>query len=521
MTETDLSCRTRRAGGRAARQALRAAPLSDEVRPIRPGMSGGRYEPLTEAGVARIHEAALTALEQIGLADAPPSGVAIMTGAGAILGDDGRLRFPRALVEDMLARASRGITLHGQDPRHDLELSGTRVHYGTAGAAVHVVDVEGRVYRESTVQDLYDAARITDCLDNVHFFQRPMVCRDIADNLEMDLNTIYACVRGTSKHVGVSFTEASHVPPVMELIHLLAGGEEKWRARPFISNSNCFVVPPMKFATESCLVMEALIRAGMPILLLSAGQAGATAPASIAGAIVQAVAECLAGVVYVNAMAPGHPAVFGTWPFVSDLRTGAMSGGSGEQALLTAGCAQMHRFYGLPGGSAAGIADAKLPDMQAGWEQMCSNVMAGLAGLNMVYEAVGMHASLLGFCLESLILGDDLLGQAERCVRGIEVTEDALSLEVMRAVCLEGPGHYLGHGQTLSLMQRDYVYPRLGDRTSPKEWVEKGRPDLIARAVARKAEILGGYFPMHVPAETDRAIRERFAIHLSPGAVGL
>ena len=84
--------------------------------------------------------------------------------------------------------------------------------------------------------------------------------------------------------------------------------------------------------------------------------------------------------------------IFGTWPFVSDLRTGAMSGGSVEQALLTAGCAQMHHYYGLPGGAAAGIADAKLPDMQAGWEQAMSNVMAGLTGLNMVYEAAGMHA---------------------------------------------------------------------------------------------------------------------------------
>jgi trimethylamine--corrinoid protein Co-methyltransferase len=259
----------------------------------------------------------------------------------------------------------------------------------------------------------------------------------------------------------------------------------------------------------------------MPILLLSAGQAGATAPASIAGAIVQAVAECLAGVVYVNAIAPGHPAVFGTWPFVSDLRTGAMSGGSGEQALLTAGCAQMHRFYGLPGGAAAGIADAKLPDMQAGWEQMCSNVMAGLAGLNMVYESVGMHASLLGFCHESLILGDDMLGQANRCVRGIEVTEDSVALEVMRSVCLKGPGHYLGHDQTLGLMQRDYVYPRLGDRTSPKEWVEKGRPDLNAKAIARKEEILTTVFPSHLPVEVDRAIRARFRIHLPPEAVGL
>jgi trimethylamine--corrinoid protein Co-methyltransferase len=521
MDATETQPKSRRSGGRSAKQALRAAPLANDLRPVRAGLSGGTYNPLSEAGVQRIHQAALDALEQIGLADAPPTGVEILTGAGAILGDDGRIRFPRALVEDMLAVAARDITLYARDPRHDLLLSGTRVHYGTAGAAVHVVDVEKREYRESTVRDLYDAARIVECLDNVHFFQRSMVCRDIPDNLEMDLNTIYACVRGTTKHVGVSFTEDAFMPKAFELIHMLAGGEEKWRERPFLSNSNCFVVPPMKFATESCQVMESCIRGGMPVLLLSAGQAGATAPAPIAGAIVQAVAECLAGVVYVNAMSPGFPAVFGTWPFVSDLRTGAMSGGSGEQALLSAGCAQMQRFYGLPGGTAAGIADAKLPDMQAGWEQAISNVMVGLSGANMIYEAVGMHASLLGFCFETLILGDDMLGQCQRCVRGIEVTEDSVSLEVIRSVCLEGPGHYLGSAQTLSLMQTEYVYPALGDRTSPKEWLEIGRPDLIQKAIARKREILDGFYPQHLPYEVDKAVRAKFNIHLPPQAVGI
>ena len=230
--------------------------------------------------------------------------------------------------------------------------------------------------------------------------------------------------------------------------------------------------------------------------------------------IIQAVAECLAGLIYVNSISPSFPAIFGTWPFVSDLRTGAMSGGSGEQALLSAGCAQMHRFYDLPGGAAAGIADAKLPDMQAGWEQATSNVMAGLSGLNMVYEAAGMHASLLGFCLESLILGNDLIGQALRCVRGIEVTEDSVSLDVIRATCIEGPGHYLGSEQTLNLMQTEYIYPDLGDRTSPKEWLELGKPDLLEKAIAKKNEILRKRSPAALDAETDGKIRSTFNIHL-------
>ena len=514
MNDQTPPSRKGRSGGRTARHAMRAAPLAADRRPVRPGLSGGTYNPLSDADIARIYEAALVVLEEIGLIDAPDSGVQAMTAAGAVMGEDRRLRFPRGLVEEMLGKCARGITLCGRDPQYDLHLTGTRVHFGTAGAAVHMVDVAGRQYRDSTVQDLHDAARIVQQLDNIHFLQRPMVARDIPDNREMDLNTIYACCSGTTKHVGVSFTEPDFVHDALAMLHMIAGGEDKWRDRPFVSNSNCFVVPPLKFATEACIVMENCIAGGMPVLLLSAGQAGATAPAPIAGAIVQAVAECLAGVVYVNAIKPGHPVIFGTWPFVSDLRTGAMSGGSGEQALLTAGCAQMHRFLGLSGGAAAGIADAKLPDMQAGWEQMCSNVMAGLSGLNMVYEAAGMHASLLGFCFESLILGDDLLGQALRCVRGIEVTDETLGLDTIRSVCMGGPGHYLGSDQTLSLMETEYIYPAVADRTSPKEWVERDRPDLIETATARKDAILAKPSEAAFPADVDRAIRDRFRIHL-------
>ncbi|WP_390914468.1 trimethylamine methyltransferase family protein [Pseudosulfitobacter sp. SM2401] len=503
-----------RSGGRAARRAARSSALPDHLRPIRPGMEGGTYKPLSQIDMDRIHEAALTALETIGLADAPESGVAYLTGVGAVQGDDGRIRFPRALVEDTIAKANNSVTLFSRDGRNDLELSGTRVHYGTAGAAVHLVDVHGRTYRESTNQDLHDAARICDTLENIHFVQRPMVARDILDTCEGEYNAVYSCLSGTTKHVGISFSEPQFVAPAVEMLHMIAGGEDKWRERPFMSNSNCFVVPPMKFATESCLVMEECIKAGIPVLLLSAGMSGATAPSTIAGAIVQAVAECLAGLVYVNAVKPGAPCIFGTWPFDLDLRTGAMTGGSGEQALLTSGVSQMHKYYGVPGGAAAGIADSKEPDMQAGWEQMCSNVMAGLSGCNMIYEAAGMHASLLGFCHESLILGDDIIGQAQRCVRGIEVNDETLALDQMASVCMGGPGHYLGTDQTLSRMQSDNVYPTLGNRMSPKEWAESDKPGLLNNAVARKEAILAQVSAARFDPQVDAEIRAKFNIYL-------
>jgi trimethylamine--corrinoid protein Co-methyltransferase len=508
----------RRSGGRAARRSLRSAPLAEALRPVRPGLEGGSFKPLDATAVRAIDQTVFQILEEIGLSQAPESGIAYMIAAGAIFGEDGRMRFPRAVVEDTLAKCARNITLHGQDSKHDLLLSGSRVHYGTAGAAVHVVDVARNEYRDSHLADIYDAARIVQEMDNIHFFQRPMVARDIEDPAALDFNTVYAAIKGTTKHVGVSFTEATFMAPVFEMLHMVAGGEAAWRARPFVSNSNCFVVPPLRFAPEACLVMEEAVKGGMPVLLLSAGQAGATAPASIAGAVAQALAEVIAGLVYVNAMRPGHPCICGTWPFVSDLRTGAMSGGSGEQGLLTAACAQMLQHYDLPGGAAAGMADAKLPDAQSGYEKGSTLVMAGLSGLNMVYEAAGMHASLLGFCLESLIIDNDMLGQCLRCVRGIEVNEDTLGLAAMRDVCMGGPGHYLGHDQTIRLMQTEYVYPAIADRSSPKEWVELGKPDIVSAAMKRKAEILRNARPTHISDALDAALRARFTILLDASA---
>jgi trimethylamine---corrinoid protein Co-methyltransferase len=488
--------------------------LPDNLRPVRPGMPGGRYKPLSDADVLRIHHAALDVLENIGLADATPSGIDYMTKAGAQLNSAGRLIFPRALVEDTVARAARHFVLHGQDPKHDMEPWGSRVYFGTAGAAVHIVDGKTGLYRDSTTKDLYNIARVVDTLEHLHFYQRSVVCREVATPMEMDINTAYASVAGTTKHVGTSWVQAEHVEASLEMFHLMAGGEDKWRARPFVSQSNCFVVPPLKFAYDACLCLETAVRGGMPVLLLSAGQAGATAPAALASALVQEVAECLAGLVYVNAVKPGAPAIFGTWCFVSDLRTGAMSGGSPEQALLSAASAQLSRYYDLTGGTASGMSDAKLPDMQAGYEKAYNHALVGNAGANLIYESAGMLASLLGFSMEGLIIDNDVIGAVQRTIKGIEVTDESLSLDTIRKVCLEGPGHYLGADQTLQLMQREYIYPTVGDRTSPNEWVDQGRPTVVERAARKLEAILSSHFPAHISDSVDAAIRAKLPIRL-------
>ena len=198
------------------------------------------------------------------------------------------------------------------------------------------------------------------------------------------------------------------------------GGEGEFRKRPFVVANNTFVVPPLRYAEESAECMVAQVQAGMPINLLSAGQAGATSPAALAGSLAQALAECLAALTNVNLMSPGHPCVMGLWPFVSDLRTGAMSGGSGEEGLLNAAAAQVANWIGLPSGVAAGMADSKLPDNQAGYEKGITVSLAAHAGANLIYESAGMLGSLLGCSLEALVIDNDMMGSINRTVRGID-----------------------------------------------------------------------------------------------------
>src|SRR5688572_17266925 len=123
----------RRRGGREARRALRARPIPIEDAAVRPGMEGGRYNPLSERDIERIHQAALKLLETVGLGQAIPSCIEAMTGRGCFVNDKGRLCIPRGLVEDTLANCAKKFPLHGRDPQHDMQPWDNKVYFGTAG----------------------------------------------------------------------------------------------------------------------------------------------------------------------------------------------------------------------------------------------------------------------------------------------------------------------------------------------------------------------------------------------------
>lgn len=516
MAMTDSDSSPKRGGGRAARRAARKEGAGQgPTVAIWPGVPGGRYKPMSEEEVHAVHDTAMKILAEVGLRDATPRCVETVTAAGGTLTDDGRLLFPREVSEAALASAGRGFKLHAQNPEQDLDPSGTKIHLGTSGAAVHIVDSETCQIRDSQLRDLFDMARLVDALPNIHMFQRTVVARDIIDPREMDLNTCYACLRGTAKHVGTSFGNPEHLAEAAGILHLIAGGEEAFRARPFLCVSTCFIVPPLKFAEEALGVIELCADLGIPLKLVSAGQAGATSPAALAGAVALQTAEVLAGIIYLNLLKPGHPALFGALPFVSDLRTGAMSGGSAEQGLLMAACAQMAQHYRIPCAVSAGMTDSKMPDFQAGYEKGYTELLSALAGANLIYEAAGMYGSLLASSLESFVLDNDLIGAVLRATRGIEVTEETLSFDTIRDVCIGGPGHFLAHSQTMERMQSDYYYPATGNRSTPQEWRDIGSPDLLEVAREKTREMLSQPWPSHIDPAVDAEIRKRFPIKLS------
>ena len=357
--------------------------------------------------------------------------------------------------------------------------------------------------------------RVLEYSPNIHYGVRPLVARDMSSPFELDINTAYACVRGTGKPIGVSFDNSSHVEPVTRLFDLALGPDSAFRKQPFCMAIVVHVVPPLRFAEEGVEIMREAIRLGMPLQICSAGQAGATSPASLAGALAQGLAESLAGLMVVDAISPGFPCIFAYMPFVSDLRTGAMSGGGGEVAVANAAAAQIMRRLDLPSTVAAGMTDAKCIDAQAGYEKGYTVALAAQAGADMINLSVGMLGSIMVASPEALVIDNEMCGAILRSVRGIEVRDEFLDTTNFEKV-IGGDGHYLGEPQTLELMKTEFVYPTIGDRQSVDDWLAGGSVAIETRAGQRVAEIFQYRESTHISKEADRNIRADFPIHL-PG----
>jgi trimethylamine--corrinoid protein Co-methyltransferase len=336
------------------------------------------------------------------------------------------------------------------------------------------------------------------------------------DPLTLEINTAFAALAGTTKHVMVSAADARSVDAIADLCAIVAGSEAAFRERPFLSLNVNHVAQPLRFAPEACETLLAAARRGVPAQVNTFGQLGASSPVTIAGCVAQTVAETLAGMVVAWLADPGIRAVFGPRPMVTDLRTGAMAGGGGEQALLTALSVQMAQFYGLPNSTIAGATDSKIPDAQSGHEKCLSITLAAQAGCNLITQAAGMQAGLMGCSFDAYVIDNDMLGAILRSLAPVEIGADALDAGAIGEVA-RGEGHFLGRPETLARMERDFVYPRIGDRRSPEDWAAGGAPDIREAAAARARAILAAGGPRPLDPETETALRARFDIRLPSG----
>ncbi|NRA10077.1 MAG: trimethylamine methyltransferase family protein [Myxococcales bacterium] len=506
--------RSRRGGGRQARHAARRAGTAGLA--VRPGMEGGAYRPLSERDIQRIHDAALDVLERIGVGDPIPEILDETLPKGCTLGDDGRLRFPRALVEDAIAGAASEYVLYAPDPSRDMVLKGQQVIYSTSGEAVKILDYESQRYRPSTLVDLYDAARLADRMEHIHYFGQPFIASEWSHDLYVhDMNIAYAELAGTRKAFALGIATVDHIDELIGMFDLYLGREGAFLERPFCVFGGCPIVSPLRFAKENAEVLVKVARMGMVVDVAIAAQAGATAPAPLAGALVQTFAETLACLSVVHLIRPGNPMNFGMWPFISDLRTGAFSGGSGEEALVTAATTQIANYYGLISSVPTGMTDSKTMDAQAGYEKAITTTAAVLAGGNMVNNYAGIVGSLIGQSFEGMVIDNDMMGMVLRVLRGIEVSDETLAVEGIEEVVF-GDGHFLNQPQTLELMQSEYLYPEVGDRRTAAEWEEGGSESIYQVAHAKVRDILSSHYPEYIDATVDEVIRDRFPIQLEP-----
>ena len=498
-----------RSGGRAQRLIKRAA--KPVINPCPPGQFGGMYKPLSQPDLESIFDTALRLLSELGMGEIPNRLRQDLMTAGAQDSEAGRVVFPRSLTEDAIDKAAKTFVLHGRDETRSIQVGGSKVYFGTGGAAVQTLDLDSGTYRPSTLADLHNFTRLQDTLANVSWYTRCCVATDVPSNFDLDVNTAYALLLNTTKPTATSFTLAEYVAPIVKMLDIAAGGKGAFSKRPFMKAHISPVISPMRYGEDAVDVVYECIKHNIPMSCITAAQAGATAPATMAGFLAQSLAETLASLVMVHAIKPGYPIVFSNWPLVVDLRTGAFAGGSGESALLNAASAQLSNWIGLPSGVACSMTDAKAIDAQYGAEKGLTSLAAALAGGNLIYESSGMTASLLGASFEAFVLDDEMHSNTYRILRGIEVSEENLGFDAINEAVL-GPGHFLGGAHTISAMERDYFYPSLADRIEPQSWAENGAKSAWAVATERVRGILATHHPKYLSSDQDAMIRSQFKI---------
>jgi len=459
------------------------------------GAGAGTLTILSENDLQRLHASALSLLEDPGVLSRSRRILDLFRKAGAPVDQEsGVIRVAPDMVEAAIASAPKSFVIHGRDPDMDLLVESGRVFYGMGGTSEpYVWDHEAGRPREPIKADMETATRVGHSLANIDFVMALCTSGD-APKEHVFFHDYDAMLRNTTKPIVFSVLGLRSTTKILEMAAAACGGESGLRRRP-LGMAMASGVSPLVVTELNEGILEA-VEFGVPIRYGVGPMMGGTSPATVAGNLAQSVAETLFGLALVQVIKPGAPVVLAPNTNAMDMATGQCTYASPEQNLGKAAVAQLGRFYGLPTWGTAGGVESKLPDSEAAAQAAMTMLLCGLAGLTFC-QNLGTLASGLYGSVEQLLICDEIAHTVNRLLAGFSVTDDALALDVIRAV-----GHgkdFLTHDHTLTHFKRSLFFPSLFRRQSVHQWLEGGGRPIVEVAHGRVREILAGATAIPLP----------------------
>ncbi len=462
------------------------------------------FEVLDAAGIERIDAASMHVLERVGLRVDLKRAREVFRDAGAHVHEGNRsVRIPEELVRWAVAQAPSRFTVYGADPDFRLEIGADEVHFAGLGVLTKTLDAESGKLRPATLEDQRNHLGLIDALPNLAATPIGVWPADIPMTT-IHAEAILAWVQNCRKPFGMGAYGAMASEDMMRMMAIAAGGKEELRARPRFFGT-CSTVSPLQMAQMQLEGMFFFAEYRQPMVVGPEAMAGATAPATLAGLLVQHNTEVLAHVTLAQLIAPGTPVAYGCASTIADMATGNIATGAIESALLTAAAAQLARHYGLPCRALAGSTDAKTLDVQCMLERVSTLMPAALAGVHFLVCA-GTFDGITAFSEPLLVLDDELCGLIRRLTRGIEVSEETIACELIKEVGWQG--QYLDQLHTARHFRREHYLPRLLRREAREVWESKGAKTALDLARERARELLAAHEQRTVDAAVEKELGE-------------
>ncbi|MFK8022527.1 MAG: trimethylamine methyltransferase family protein [Ilumatobacter sp.] len=464
--------------------------------------------------LAAIHDASLRVLREIGVDFLHPEARRLLLAAGASVDGD-RVRFDPELVGELIATIPSEFTLHGRSPERDLIIGGDHVMYASVASPPNYVDLEG-IRRPGDRDGYRDFLRIGQMLNSIHTFAGyPVEPVDLHPSIR-HLEAAYDAHTLSDKSFHVYSLGKERNLDAMEMVRIARGiDDDTFDREPSIS-SIINASSPLRYdhpMLEGVIQMSAR---NQVIIITPFTLAGAMAPITLAGALVQQNAEALAGLAFTQVVRPGAPAVYGGFTSNVDMRSGAPAFGTPEYAKSSLVGGQLARHYGIPYRSSA-VSASNAVDAQAGYETMWALWGAIMGGANFVMHGAGWMEGGLHASFEKMVIDADLLHMVSAFLEPLDVSDDALAVDAIAAV---GPaGHFFGEAHTQARYETEFHSPMVSDWRNWESWTEAGTPDARTRANATARQILAEYEEPPIDDAVRAELRDFVDRRVSEGGV--